>query len=97
MKASPTSYLGEGGGEGHLVQVELGHALEGDREHDAQAAEVQAGSLEDVRVDGLGALQDLPRGCQKCECYDLPRGEQSFSERSVCPISMPRPCSHPKT
>lgn len=96
-KASPTSYLGEGGGEGHLVQVELGHALEGDGEHDAQAAEVQAGSLEDVRVDGLGALQDLPRGCQQCECYDLPRREQSFSERSGCPRSMPRTFIHPKT
>lgn len=42
------------------MQVELRHTLEGDREHNAQAAEVQASSLEDVCVDGLGALQDVP-------------------------------------
>jgi len=95
-KASPMSYLGEGGGEGHLVQVELWHALEGDGEHDAQAAEVQAGCLEDVRVDGLRALQDLSRGCQQCESYDLPRRKQSIGEHSVCPVSMPRPFFHPK-
>lgn len=73
-------YLGEGGREGHLVQVELGHALEGDGEHDAQAAKVQAGGLEDVRIDGLGALQDVPRGRQQRESYDLPEGEERHQQ-----------------
>lgn len=60
LGAQPTPYLSEGGWKGHLVQVELGHALEGDGEHNTQAAKVQAGSLEDICIDGLGALQDVP-------------------------------------
>lgn len=58
--AQSTPYLSEGGWKGHLVQVELGHALEGNGEHNTQAAKVQAGSLEDVCIDGLRAFQDVP-------------------------------------
>lgn len=60
LGAQPTPYLSEGGWKGHLVQVELRHTLEGNGEHNTQAAKVQAGSLEDVCIDGLGALQDVP-------------------------------------
>lgn len=67
-------YLGEGGGKGDLAQAEFGNALEGDGEDDSQRSQVEAGGLENVGIDGIGAFQDFSRGQEQGKSHDLERG-----------------------
>lgn len=64
-------YLSQGGREGSLLQVELGHTLQGDGEDDSEAAQVNPHCLEYLCVAGLRALKNGPVGCQQGQRHHL--------------------------
>ena len=85
-------YLCQGRGEGSLLQVELGHALQGDGEEDSEAAQVHPCRLEHLRVAGLGALENGPVGRQEGQRHHLAVGDEPrFRTPRLC-VKPSLPC-----